>query len=74
MDDLQVITQTLNNALQRHLRTVGNYEVEIANLTADVIRLQDQVETLTRENIALRSTPETPIKETVETKRLNKES
>jgi hypothetical protein len=69
MDDLQVITQTLNNSLQRHLRTVGNYEVEIANLTADVIRLQDQVETLRAENLALNAKISTP-----DTKRINKES
>jgi regulator of replication initiation timing len=81
MDDLQVITQTLNNSLQRHLRTVGNYEVEVANLTADVIRLQGQLETLSDDNLRLsteiaqlRLNVESPVKETPEAKRTNKES
>jgi hypothetical protein len=44
MDDVTVLTQTLNTTLQRHARVVQGYEVEIANMTAELIRLQAQVE------------------------------
>ena len=43
MDDIEVVTQTLNHTLQRHARIVQNYEVEIANLTAEIVRLQGQL-------------------------------
>ena len=46
MDDLNVVTQTLNSTLQRHARVAQGYEVEIANMTAEIIRLKDQVEQL----------------------------
>lgn len=43
MDDIEVVTQTLNSTLQRHARVVQGYEVEIANMTAEIIRLKSQV-------------------------------
>lgn len=46
MDNVEILTQTLNSTIQRHTRTVQNYEVEIANLTAEIVRLQAQVEEL----------------------------
>jgi hypothetical protein len=46
MDDLNVVTQTLNSTLQRHARVAQGYEVEIANMTAEIIRLKDQVQQL----------------------------
>jgi len=45
MDEVQVITQTLNNTLQRHMKSVQSYEVEITNMTAEIVRLQSEVET-----------------------------
>lgn len=44
MDEIQIITQTLNNTLQRHMRSVQSYEIEITNMTAEVVRLQNEVE------------------------------
>ena len=44
MDDVTVLTQTLNTTLQRHARVVQGYEVEIANMTAELIRLHAQIE------------------------------
>lgn len=44
MDELEVVTKTLNSTIQRHGRVVQAYEVEIANMTAELLRLQDQME------------------------------
>ena len=46
MDDVDVLTATLNNTLQRHSRLAQNYEIEIANMTAEILRLKAQVEEL----------------------------
>lgn len=43
MDDVEVLTATLNNTLQRHSRLAQNYEIEIANMTAEILRLKSQV-------------------------------
>ena len=51
MDDVNVLTQTLNSTLQRHARVVQGYEVEIANLTAEIIRLKSKVESLEVEDL-----------------------
>lgn len=44
MDEVQVVTQTLNNTLQRHAKVVQAYEIEIANMTAEILRLQSLLE------------------------------
>jgi len=44
MDEVQIITQTLNNTLQRHMKAIQSYEVEITNMTAEIVRLQSEVE------------------------------
>jgi len=44
MDEVDVLTQTLNNTLQRHARVALGYEVEIANLTAEIVRLKAKTE------------------------------
>jgi ADP-glucose pyrophosphorylase len=44
MDEIQVITQTLNSNLQRHIKSIQSYEVEITNMTAEIVRLQNEVE------------------------------
>lgn len=44
MDDNEVLTATLNSTIQRHTRTVQNYEIEIANLTAELIRVKSELE------------------------------
>lgn len=46
MDDIEVLTATLNSTLQRHSRLAQNYEIEIANMTAEILRLKAQVEEL----------------------------
>lgn len=40
----EYVTKTLNNALSRHAKVVHGYEVEVANLTAEVYRLQDELD------------------------------
>jgi septal ring factor EnvC (AmiA/AmiB activator) len=47
MDDVEVLTATLNNTLQRQSRITQSYEVEIANMTAEIVRLQSQLEAAT---------------------------
>jgi ADP-glucose pyrophosphorylase len=44
MDEVQVITQTLNSNLQRHIKSIQSYEVEITNMTAEIVRLQSEVQ------------------------------
>jgi ribosomal protein S15P/S13E len=45
MDDVEILTATLNNTLQRQSRITQSYEVEIANMTAEIVKLQSQLET-----------------------------
>jgi regulator of replication initiation timing len=46
MDDTEIISQTLNTMMNRHMKAVQNFEIEIANLIAEVARLQAQKEDL----------------------------
>ena len=46
MDDVTVLTETLNSTLNRAAQQRQNYEIEIANLTAEIIRLRAEVEEL----------------------------
>lgn len=40
MDEVEILKETLNSTLQRQARTTQNYEVEVANLTVEIIRLR----------------------------------
>jgi hypothetical protein len=44
MNENEVVVQTLNTMLQRHAKVVQAYEVEIANLMAEIFRLKSQLE------------------------------
>jgi hypothetical protein len=44
MDEVNVVTQTLNSTLQRQAKMFQNYEIEIANMTAEIVRLKSQLE------------------------------
>lgn len=44
MDDVEILKETLNATLQRQSRVTQAYEVEVANLTVEIIRLLSQVE------------------------------
>lgn len=46
MDDVEILKETLNATLQRQSRVTQAYEVEVANLTVEIIRLRSQVEEL----------------------------
>ena len=46
MDEAEIIAATLNNTIARNAKTVQSLEIEIANLTAEVIRLQRQLESI----------------------------
>jgi predicted RNase H-like nuclease (RuvC/YqgF family) len=46
MDEAEIIAATLNNTIARNAKTVHSLEIEIANLTAEVIRLQRQLESI----------------------------
>jgi peptidoglycan hydrolase CwlO-like protein len=48
MDEAEIIAATLNNTIARNAKTVQGLEIEIANLTAEVIRLQKQLETVAK--------------------------
>lgn len=47
MDEKEVLLATLNSTISRTTKLVQAYEVEIANLTAEVIKLQTQIESMT---------------------------
>ena len=49
MEEAEIIAATLNNTIARYAKTVQGLEIEIANLTAEVIRLQKQLEASTKE-------------------------
>lgn len=59
MDDVEILTATLNSTIQRQSKVTQNYEVEIANLTAEIIRLRSQLESLTEQL----NEPQAPSKE-----------
>lgn len=44
MEEAEIIAATLNNTIARNAKTVQSLEIEIANLTAEIIRLQRQLE------------------------------
>lgn len=57
MDDVEVLTATLNNTLQRQSRLTQSYEVEIANMTAEIVRLKSQLEIVSKELDSLQNKP-----------------
>lgn len=50
MDEKEVLLATLNSTISRTSKLVQTYEVEIANLTAEIIKLQTQIESMTATN------------------------
>lgn len=46
MDEQKVLYETLNTMMQRHAKVSSAYEVEIANLTAEIVRLRQKIEEL----------------------------
>ena len=46
MDETDTITQTLNGVIQRHIKSIHAYEIEITNMMAEIIRLQKTVSKL----------------------------
>lgn len=56
MDDNEVLTATLNSTIQRHARAIQNYEIEIANLTAELVRARVALESAESADAA-KSTP-----------------
>lgn len=44
MDDVEIIKITLNNTIARHSKIVQAYEVEIANLTSQIVLLQSKLQ------------------------------
>ena len=44
MEEAEIIAATLNNTIARYAKNIQGLEIEIANLTAEVIRLQKQLE------------------------------
>jgi predicted RNase H-like nuclease (RuvC/YqgF family) len=58
MDEAEIIAATLNNTIARNARTVQALEIEIANLTAEVIRLQRQIESTNMKTLKTPATKE----------------
>jgi ribosome-associated protein YbcJ (S4-like RNA binding protein) len=50
MSENDVAINTLNSTLQRHAKVVHGYEVEIANMTAEIYRLKQEIEALKEES------------------------
>lgn len=43
MDEIDILTQTLNSVIQRNIKLIHAYEIEITNMTAEIIRLQKRI-------------------------------
>jgi len=52
MDESGILSQTLGATLQRQSKLFQNYETEIANLTVEIFRLNEQVKALSAEDTA----------------------
>lgn len=50
MDEQNILSQTLNTMMNRHMKAVQNYEVEIANYVAEIAKLQSDIENLQNQN------------------------
>lgn len=46
MDEIEILKETLNSTLQRHNRLSAAYEVEIANMTVEIVRLRGVIDEL----------------------------
>ena len=46
MDEVDIVTQTLDRVIQRHMKVIHAYEIEITNMTAEIIRLQKNISKL----------------------------
>ena len=44
MDDVQLLTKSLHSAIQRTVKQAQNYEIEITNMTAELLKLQAELE------------------------------
>jgi len=47
MDEATIIGNILNNSITRYAKSVQSYEIEVANLMAEIIRLQNKIESFT---------------------------
>lgn len=43
MEEVEILKNVLVNTIQRMAKMVQSYEVEVANLSAEIIRLQKQL-------------------------------
>ena len=62
MDDVTVLTETLNSTLNRFAQKSQTYEVEVANLTAEIIRLRAEVEELKPKDVKAEASPVKSVK------------
>lgn len=44
MDDVEILKTTLVSTIERHAKAVQQYEIEIANITAQMLLLQSMLE------------------------------
>lgn len=54
MDEVQILTQTLHATIQRASQKAQNYEIEVINLTAEILKLQSEIESKDAEIEVLR--------------------
>jgi hypothetical protein len=50
--DNDVISFTLNNTIQRIAKIVNNYEIEIANLTMELVKTQLELDSLKSQDVS----------------------
>ena len=43
MDDSTMINQIINSIIQRHVKTIQAYEIEITNMMAEILRLKSSL-------------------------------
>lgn len=43
-DDAEILRVTLSNTIQRFSKIIANYEIEIANMTSEIIKLNSMID------------------------------
>lgn len=49
MDENNTVNQIISAVIQRHMKSIHAYEIEITNMMAEVIRLQKEISELKEE-------------------------
>ena len=49
MDDSSSVNQLVSSIIQRHMKSIHSYEIEITNMMSEIFRLQKEISELKQE-------------------------